>query len=207
MSGSAQLGAPAAWSLLALGLLVVVAQRRSLAVGAVSLQAFLLAALASGRADGVHAAVVAGALALRGLALGLLLVVLISRTRDRRPVRSGVAPVVRGALAVALALVLTRLVPDMGLSGTAQAVVLGLTGFGLVATATHRATLIQVLGVVTVENAMSLAALALPGTSWLIEVGAAVDIILIAVVAGVFHERIFTEFGAGDTAALRSLRD
>jgi hypothetical protein len=30
---------------------------------------------------------------------------------------------------------------------------------------------------------------------------------LVALVAGVFHERIFAEFGAGDTDALRSLRD
>jgi hypothetical protein len=29
----------------------------------------------------------------------------------------------------------------------------------------------------------------------------------IAVVASVFHERIFAEFGAGDSAALRVLRD
>jgi hypothetical protein len=31
--------------------------------------------------------------------------------------------------------------------------------------------------------------------------------VLVALVAGVFHERIFAEFGAGDTAALRTLRD
>ena len=51
-------------------------------------------------------------------------------------------------------------------------------------------------------------ALSLPGSSSLaIEVGVAVDLLLVALVAGVFHERIFAEFGAGDTAALRSLRD
>ena len=44
-------------------------------------------------------------------------------------------------------------------------------------------------------------------SSLAIELGVAFDLLLIAVVAGVFHERIFAEFGAGDTAALRSLRD
>ena len=59
-----------------------------------------------------------------------------------------------------------------------------------------------------VENGLALAALSLPGSSSLaIEIGVAVDLLLVALVAGVFHERIFAEFGAGDTAALRSLRD
>ena len=66
----------------------------------------------------------------------------------------------------------------------------------------------QVLGIVLVENGLALAALELPGgASLAIELGVALDLMLIALVAGVFHERIFAEFGAGDTAALRSLRD
>lgn len=208
MTGAAQLGPGMTWLLLGLGLLVVVAQRRTVAVGAVSLQALALSALAVAQARDAHAVAAATALTLRAVALAVVFLALIARTRYRRPVRSGAAPVVRGALAVGLALVLIWLVPVMGLaSGAVQGVVLGLVGFGLTAAATHRATLFQVLGVVMVENAMSLAALALPGTSWLIEVGAAVDVTLIALVAGVFHERIFTEFGAGDTTALRSLRD
>ena len=74
--------------------------------------------------------------------------------------------------------------------------------------ATRHATLFQVLGIVLVENGLALAALELPGTSSLvIEIGVAVDLTLIALVAGVFHERIFAEFGAGDTAVLRRLRD
>ena len=58
-----------------------------------------------------------------------------------------------------------------------------------------------------VENALALAALELPGTSSLvIELGVALDLMLVALVAAVFHERIFAEFGAGDTAELRTLR-
>ena len=80
--------------------------------------------------------------------------------------------------------------------------------FGLVTAAMRRATLFQVLGIVLVENGLALAALSLPGEpSLAIEIGVAVDLLLVALVAGVFHERIFAEFGAGDTAALRSLRD
>ena len=63
------------------------------------------------------------------------------------------------------------------------------------------------MGIVLVENGLALAALGLPGTSSLIELGVAFDLTLVALVAAVFHERIFAEFGAGDTAALRSLRD
>ncbi len=74
--------------------------------------------------------------------------------------------------------------------------------------ATRRATLFQVLGIVLVENGLALAALALPGgASLTIEIGVAFDLMLVALVAGVFHERIFAEFGAGDSAALRTLRD
>ena len=81
-------------------------------------------------------------------------------------------------------------------------------GIGLVAVATRTATLFQVLGIVLVENALALAALQVhSGSSAAIELGVAFDLMLIATVAVVFHERIFAEFGAGDTAALRSLRD
>ena len=84
---------------------------------------------------------------------------------------------------------------------------LALVAFGLVVAATRRATLFQILGVVLIENGLVLAALQLPQTSMLIEVGVAFDLTLIALVGGVFHHRIFAEFGAGDTDALRSLRD
>jgi hydrogenase-4 membrane subunit HyfE len=115
----------------------------------------------------------------------------------------------RAGAALALALALTWLVPEIGLdSRSAERAVLTLVAFGLVVVATRRATLFQVLGIVLVENGLALAALELPGTaSTAIEVGVALDLTLVALVAAVFHERIFAEFGGGDTAALRSLRD
>ncbi|MDQ1288287.1 MAG: hydrogenase-4 component [Actinomycetota bacterium] len=197
-----------AWVLLGLGLLVVVVQRRTLALGAVSAQVLVLVGLAFADAGDLHEFAATGALAVRGTVLAVVFGLLISRTRDSRPVAHPLKPLLRGALAVGLGLALTWLVPPIGLADrTAEPVVLCLVAFGLLVAATSRATIVQVLGVLLVENGMSLAALQLPGSSWMIELGVAVDVILIALVAGIFHERIFVEFGAGDSAALRSLRD
>jgi len=198
-----------AWSVVALGVGVVVVRRRSLAVGLVTGQALLLAAVALGVGGSLDAAVAAAALVLRGILLAALLLFLVRRTRESRPVRAGVAPLARAAAAVGLALALIWLIPPIGLdSMAAERATLSLVALGLVTAATRRATLFQVLGIVLVENGLALAALSLPGSSSLaIELGVAIDLLLIAVVAGVFHERIFAEFGAGDSAALRSLRD
>jgi hydrogenase-4 membrane subunit HyfE len=197
-----------AWLLVGLGLWVVVVRRRSVAVGLVTVQALVLAVTAvhSGMADKATAAT---ALAVRALALGTLLLLVVSRTREPRPVRAGIAPIARGGLAVGFALALTWLVPAIGLdSRNAERAVLALIALGATTAATRRATLFQVLGIVLAENGLALAALELPGgSSTAIELGVAFDLTLVALVAAVFHERIFAEFGAGDTAALRSLRD
>jgi hydrogenase-4 membrane subunit HyfE len=175
----------------------------------VTAQALLLAVGAFVDASSGDEVVAAIALAARACALGVLLLLVVSRTREPRPVRAGVAPVARGGLAVVLALALIWLVPVIGLdSRQAERAALTLVAFGLVTVATRRATLLQVVGIVLVENAVALAALQLHGASSLvIEIGVAVDLMLVALVAVMFHERIFVEFGAGDTAALRALRD
>jgi hydrogenase-4 membrane subunit HyfE len=192
------------WLLVALGLGVVVVRRRSLAIGFVTAQALVLAVTAA-----QDKAAAAAVLAVRAVALGTLLLLVVSRTREPRPVRAGIAPIARAGLAVAFALALTWLIPAIGLeSRNAERGVLALIAFGITAAATRRATLFQVMGIVLVENGLALAALKLPGgSSTAIELGVAFDLTLVALVAAVFHERIFAEFGAGDTAALRSLRD
>jgi hydrogenase-4 component E len=196
------------WMLLGLGLLVLAVRRRSIAVAAVTAQALLLVVFAFEEADGAGERLSALALIARAVALACFFLLLITRTRESRPVRAGMAPLRRAGLGVALALALSWLVPMAGLGSpdTGRAV-LALVAFGLVVAWTRRATLFQILGVILVENGLALAALQLPNTSWLIEIGVAFDLTLVALVAGVFHEKIFAEFGAGDAGALRSLRD
>ena len=197
------------WILVAIGLAVVVIKRRSVAVALVTAQALLLVGFALDDARGAGDVIAAGALAVRGVALAVLFLLLVSRTRELRPVHARVPPLIRAGAAIAFALTLTWLVPALGLdSRDGERAVLALVAFGIVTAATRRATLFHVLGIVLVENGLALAALELPGGGSLtIEVGVAFDLMLIALVAGVFHERIFAEFGAGDSAALRTLRD
>lgn len=191
-----------AWILVALGLGVVVVRARTLAVAFVTAQALALAASAD---DGGAAA----ALSVRAVALAALLLLVVARTREPAPVRAPQAPLVRAGLAVALALAVVWLVPQVGLdSRTAERAVLTLVAFGIAAAGLRRATLFHVLGIVLVENGLALAALELPGGSSLVlELGVALDLTLVALVAAVFHARIFAEFGSGDSATLRSLRD
>jgi len=197
-----------AWMVVGLGLLVLVVRRRSVAVGIVTAQALLLAAKALEDASSNGEVAAALALGVRAVALGAVFLFVVSRTREARPVRAGTAPLVRAGAGVAFALALIWLIPQLGVgSRTLERAVLALVAFGLVTAATRRATLFQVLGIVLVENGLALAALGLTGGSALIEFGVAFDLLLVALVAAVFHERIFAEFGAGDTAALRSLRD
>jgi hydrogenase-4 component E len=197
------------WLLVALGLGVLVVRRRSAAVALVTAQALVLSAVALRDASAGADVVAALALALRAVALAALFLLLVARTREARPGRAGVAPLARAGAGVALALTLTWLLPALGLaSRDAERSVVALVAFGIAAVATRRATLFQVLGIVLVENALALAALELPGgASLVIELGVALDLVVVALVASVFHERIFAEFGAGDSAALRTLRD
>lgn len=198
-----------AWALVALGLGVIAMRRRSVAVALVTTQAFVLVGVALAAASTRDDVLAAAALGLRAVALAALLLLVVARTRESRPVRAHVSPLLRVGAAVTLALLLTWLVPAIGLtSRDAERSVLALVAVGIATVALRRATIFQVLGIILVENALALAALELPGgASLAIELGVALDLILVALVAVVFHERIFAEFGAGDTAALRSLRD
>jgi len=200
----------ATWLCVALGLGVLVVRRRSVATALVTAQALLLAALAiGGGGAGADRAASAAALILRGLLLGGLLIVVVRRSREPAPVRAATAPIVRAAWAVALALTFAALVPRLGLtSRDAERAVLALVAFGLVAVATRRATLLQVAGLVVVENGLALAALSVPGGGAIVlELGAAFDLMLVGFVALAFHQRIVAVFGSGDAAQLGSLRD
>ncbi|MGZ4239892.1 MAG: hypothetical protein ACXVH1_30175 [Solirubrobacteraceae bacterium] len=197
-----------AWLIVALGLAVISVRRRSVAVALLTTQALVLAGVAVTGASRGSDLLAAGALAARALGLAALFLLLVKRTREPRPVRARVVPMVRVGIAVAFTLALIWLVPAMGLdSRTSERSALALVAFGLATAATRRATLFQVMAIVMVENGLALAALGLPSGFAVIELGVAFDLTLVVLVAAVFHERIFSEFGAGDSAALRSLRD
>jgi hydrogenase-4 component E len=198
-----------AWALVAFGLAVIVVRRRSVAVGLVTTQAMLLAGVATTEVESTDDAAAALALGVRGVALAVLFLAIVSRTRETRPVRAGVTPLARAGLAIMLALAFVWLVPPIGLdTEQSERAMLALIAFGAAIVATRRATIHQLLGIVMVENGLVLGAIELPGgASLAIELGVALDLTLIALVAVVFHERIFAEFGSGDTAALESLRD
>jgi hydrogenase-4 membrane subunit HyfE len=197
------------WALVASGLAVVVVRRRSVVVAIVTAQALVLAVAALYEAETFDDVVAGGALATRAVILAVLFAGVVARTRERAPVHARGPPLLRGGIAVVFALALVWLVPDIGLeSRDAERAVLTLVAFGIATAGLRRATLLQILGLVLVENGLALAALELPGESSVaVELGVAFDLMLVSIVAVVFHQRIFGLFGAGDTAALRSLRD
>jgi hydrogenase-4 component E len=200
----------AVWLCVALGLAALAARRRTVAIGVVTAQAALLAGLAAAHDAPVEERVgTALALAVRGATLAVVLLLVVRRTREPRPIRASLGPLQRAGLGVGLALLLAALAPDLGLeSRDAERAALALVAFGLAAAAVRRATLFQVVGLVLLENGLVLAALAVPGgASVAIELGAALDLLLVGAVAVAFHRRIFAEFGDADTARLRSLRD
>lgn len=197
------------WIVVALGLGVLTLRRRSVAVAAVSLQALLLAGAAAARIHSVDDAIATGALGVRALLLGGLLGWLILRTRETQPVRADWGPLTRGGAGIGVAVALAWLVPTLGLGDrNAEWAVLALVAFGLVAAATRRATLFQIVALVQIDNALALAALArAPGLPALVELGVAGDLIMLVLVAALLHTRIFTEFGSGDSRHLGELRD
>jgi hydrogenase-4 membrane subunit HyfE len=197
------------WMLVGLGIGVVIVRQRSLAVGLVTVQALVLVGVALDEAATTNDVVAAAALACRALALAALFLWLAARTRETQPVRAGADPFARAAAAIALALAITWLVPSLGLaSRDAERTAIALLAFGLATAALRRATLFQVLGVVLAENGLALAALELQrAPALVIEVGVALDLTLIALVAAAFHNWIFAEFGTADSSVLRGLRD
>jgi hydrogenase-4 component E len=197
------------WAVVALGLGVPTIRRRSIAVALVTAQALLLAGAAAVDAGDVHELTAAAALLARAVLLGALLLVVVRRTREQRPVRSDAGPLARGAAAVGLALLLAVLVPSLGLGDrNAEYAVLSLMAFGLVTIITRRATVLQIVALVQIENALAVAALAAGGgLTTLIELGVAADLIVVVLVASLLHARIYAEFGSGDTSHLGQLRD
>lgn len=198
-------------AILALGLAVVAVRRRSIAIGLVAAQSLALGfgalALASGRSsDFLVASVV---LIVKAVVLPVLLGWVLLQTREQRLVPAAAGPLMRLALAAAVALVAATLVPRLGLSSAhteRTAVALLLVGIAIVVA--RRPVLFQLLGLIVAENGLSLLAISVPGgLSYVIELGALFDLVLVVTVAAAFTRRIHAELGTGDTELLRGLRD
>jgi hydrogenase-4 component E len=198
-------------AILALGLAVVVARRRSLATGLVAAQSLVLGVAALSLAGGRSGDFLVASLVLltKSLVLPALLLALMRRTREPRLVAAAAGPLARLAGAGAVALAAATLVPPLGLSDahterTAVALVL----VGIVIVIARRPAFFQLLGLIVAENGLSLVAVSVPGgLSYVIELGALFDLALVVTVAAAFAHRIHGELGTGNTELLRGLRD
>jgi hydrogenase-4 component E len=197
--------------ILALGLAVVVVRRRSIAIALVAAQSLALGIGALGLTSGRGSDFLVASLVLltKALVLPALLYAVMLRTREPRLVVAAAGPLMRLALAGAVALVAATLVPRFGLSSAhteRTAVALLLVGVAIVIA--RRPALHQLLGLIVAENGLSLLAISVPGgLSYVIELGALFDLALVVTVAAAFTHRIHAELGTGDTELLRALRD
>lgn len=198
-------------AILACGLGVIVVRRRSLAIALVAAQSLALGAgslqLASGRSgDFLVASIV---LLTKALVLPVLLVFVARRTREPRLIAPAAPALIRLAGAGALALAVAALVPPLGLGDaqvehTASALVL----VGIAIVVARRPAFLQVLGLIVAENGLSLLAVSVPGgLSYVVELGALFDLVLVVTVAAAFTHAIHAELGTGNTELLRGLRD
>jgi hydrogenase-4 component E len=197
--------------ILVFGVGVIVVRRRTVAIALIAAQSFALGVgaldLAGGRSD--EFLVASLVLLMKAAALPVLLVVVIRRTREPRLVAPAAPALARLTGAGAVALTATALVPPLGL-GDAQteqtAVALVLVGIAIVVA--RRPAFMQLMGLIVAENGLSLLAVSVPGgLSYVIELGALFDLVLVVTVAAAFTQRIHVELGTGDTELLRGLRD
>jgi hydrogenase-4 component E len=201
----------AVWLLLGLGLLALVARRRSTAAALVAAQSLILAAeaLRMGLA-GEHGLTTAGlVLLVKAVAVGALLGIAVVRSRPERPLAADASAGVRIGAAVIVSLGAAALMPTAGLDPPAAANVAGaLLAVGITMLIVRRAAAFQMLGLLVAENGIVVAALAVAGgVPVVVELGAAFDAILVLVVAVAFHGRIHDAFGTTDTDVLTALRD
>jgi hydrogenase-4 component E len=198
------------WGLVALGLGVVVVRRRSAGIVLVTAQSFALAgaALALAAHRSTAFAIAGGVLLLKAATVGLALGWSMRRTRERRPVQDGPPALARFVLATAITFGIVALVPSFGLPESAGNATVALVAIGAVILLLRRATIFQALGLLTAENGVSIAAAsAREGLPIVLELGFAFDVLILLAVVLSVHERIFGEFGTGDTHVLRDLRD
>lgn len=197
---------------LALTFIMIATRRRSVAIIAITAQTSLLAIGAvAGASDGVnnHVLVAAVALATRATVIGWILSVAVRRTREARPVRAAIDPMWRLVIGVLFAVAVTLLVPPFGLNDrTVEHAAVAIVALGILIPLLRKATVLQVIGILSAENGIALIALStVHPVPAVIELGVVFDLILLTVVATAFHHRIFDEYGSGDASLMSELYD
>jgi hydrogenase-4 component E len=197
--------------ILVLGIGVIAVRRRTLAVALIAAQSLALGIGALGLASGRSGDYLVASLVLltKAAVLPVLLLVVLRRTREPRLVAAAAPGLVRVAGAAAVVLIVEALIPPLGLGDARTehaAVALVLLGISIVVA--RRPAFLQVLGLIVAENGLSLLAISVPGgLSYVVELGALFDLVLVVTVAVAFTERIHAEFGSADTELLRGLHD
>jgi hydrogenase-4 component E len=198
-------------AILLLGCGVIVVRRRTYAIALIAAQSLALGAgaleLAAQRSD--EFLIASLVLLTKALLLPALLLVVIRRTREPRLVAPAAPALARLGGAGAVALAAGVLVPPLGLGNPlVERTSVGLVLIGIAIVVARRPAFLQLMGVIVAENGVALLAVSVPGgLSYVIELGALLDLVLVVVVAAAFTERIHLELGTGDTELLRGLRD
>ena len=195
----------------AIGLAIVIARRRTVAVVLVGVQSVALGAYALVHGFGETSALVIGGVLLvgKGILLPVGLAWVVRRTREPRLIAGELAPMTRATIAAALTLAAVQLVPPLGLDSQAAGQgAVALVVLGILIAVLRRSAVLQAVGFLVAENGVYLAALAAPGgLPGIVEIGVLFDLVIVVAVAAAFTTRIHAEFGTGDTTMLESLHD
>jgi hydrogenase-4 membrane subunit HyfE len=197
--------------ILALGFGVIAVRRRTVAVALIAAQSLALGVGALTLASGRSGDYLVGSLVLltKAAVLPVLLLVVLRRTRESGLIAAAAPGLVRLAGAAAAAFVAVTLVPPLGLGDArAEHVAVALVLLGITVVVARRPAFLQLLGLIVAENGVSLLAISVPGgLSYVVELGALFDLVLVVTVAAAFTHRIYAELGTGDTELLRGLHD
>lgn len=180
-------------------------------------QSFLLAAIAATIAWFNHAPHIYVAVALMLVVKVILVPILFERLVERIEIHKEIEPIVNVPLSVVIAGGLTLVgyvvaepfyrPEEPGLGHNALAVAISLFLIGFFTMINRRKALTQVLGLLSLENGLFLAAISLTyGMPLIVELGVFFDVLVAAMVLGILVYRIRESFDSMDVSRLRRLR-
>ena len=152
------------------------------------------------------------ALAAKGVAIPLALRNIVGRLRIQRTVETalGLFPTMAlgvGLVALSVLVVAPTTIESATLTREDLALALSVVLMGLLMMITRRSALTQVVGFMSMENGLILAAVGLPGMPLVVELSVAVLVMLAFVVFGVFFFRIRERFDSLDVSHLDRVGD